>query len=1005
MNLTDSFSALEICTLSKHFTKDQFGDLCQKPFPAFVCDTLESEMKQLLAMNLSSSEAVNTRRYIQYLIALPWLKHEFSRVSIEKTRRLLDENHYGLESVKQEILEYLAVRNRTGLGKSKVLLLSGPPGVGKTSIAKSIARALDYPFYTINLGGIKDELKIRGCSRAFINSRPGSLIEAFVKTKSLESVILLDEIDKSEGGLKGNLVEDALLEILDSDNSKFVDLFIDLPMDLSSTLFVATCNAPEKVSKPLMDRMHHIPISGYSTGEKFTIIHEFLIPRILEQHGISQQDIELSDDAVWMMIRSCPSPGIRDIEKSLAKICQYIAYRKECCKQAYVSIDKETYRKIMTPSAKEPEVYWTKSSKPHPVFEIRWGQTNIDMGTCIARYASEVCPDFKLVKVNGSSYVITLQNGQDEERIDEMCWLITEQLTKAGLISEKQADNLYQIIILEPLTKAEFNACESSSALINLGKKFTRFSGLKGQKKGVFWKQLDEYNQLLDRTPNDTRCFPCSGIVVAGQDKLYAEFLLSRIKSKLMLVYPRKIKGTSRMDYRTYQPDCFAPGRIIQLSGFDALSERSSGGISLESASLDLIRWKDEAIFLFSCNETQLPVVERLMGNVGIAPDILRIPDFRSHNEITEIMLKELGQSVVRCDEEHIRKYVESVYESICASGLQASAAARYTASGIIKETIRNRDMSSNKITVSAYMLKTAEKTKQKTAEQMLNGMVSIEGLKSAIHGILQYYRIKEERKKANLPVALLPMHMQFTGNPGTGKTTAARVVSRLLYEQGVLISNKFLEVSREDLVGRYIGETEAKTLAVINSALDGVLFIDEAYSLFSDSERDFGNQVVSTLVKKMEDERERLVVILAGYPGLMENLNIMNPGLAERIPYKIHFPDYSPSELLEILKCLCNEEGYMLSAEANVDMELLLEKISQSKDERFGNGRLVRNLLDRLKCLQAERICRISALKPMDLMPIQREETSILLTEWQAAKKREKPTIGFAATQYIKNK
>ncbi|NLO38945.1 MAG: AAA family ATPase [Ruminiclostridium sp.] len=279
-----------------------------------------------------------------------------------------------------------------------------------------------------------------------------------MKTQSLESVILLDEVDKSDGGIKGNLVEDALLEILDTGNSKFVDHFIGLPVDLSSTLFIATCNDPEEVSKPLMDRMQHIAIDGYSASEKYTIVKEYLLPEIIGQHGLTKNDMEIDEDVIWLMVRSCPSSGVRDIEKTLARICQHVAYEKECSKQKSIYIDKAKFRIITDPTQRKAEPDETDNEKPHPVFMIKWSRVSFDFGYYIARYASERCPDFRLVREEDSSFVIALKKKKDAERLKEMCWKISEQVIKAWQLPPNQIAQFYQIEELKPLSKSEFNA-------------------------------------------------------------------------------------------------------------------------------------------------------------------------------------------------------------------------------------------------------------------------------------------------------------------------------------------------------------------------------------------------------------------------------------------------------------------------------------------------------------------------------------------------------------------
>ena len=278
-----------------------------------------------------------------------------------------------------------------------------------------------------------------------------------MKTQSLESVILLDEVDKSDGGIKGNMVEAALLEILDTGNSKFVDNFIGLPVDLSSTLFIATCNDPEEVSKPLMDRMQHIAIDGYSASEKYTIVKEYLLPEIIGQHGLTKNDMEIDEDVIWLMVRSCPSSGV-GIEP-LARICSACGFtKKNASKQKSIYIDKAKFRIITDPTQRKAEPDETDNEKPHPVFMIKWSRVSFDFGYYIARYASERCPDFRLVREEDSSFVIALKKKKDAERLKEMCWKISEQVIKAWQLPPNQIAQFYQMAESQPLSKSEFNA-------------------------------------------------------------------------------------------------------------------------------------------------------------------------------------------------------------------------------------------------------------------------------------------------------------------------------------------------------------------------------------------------------------------------------------------------------------------------------------------------------------------------------------------------------------------
>lgn len=268
---------------------------------------------------------------------------------------------------------------------------------------------------------------------------------------------------------------------------------------------------------------------------------------------------------------------------------------------------------------------------------------------------------------------------------------------------------------------------------------------------------------------------------------------------------------------------------------------------------------------------------------------------------------------------------------------------------------------------------------------RMLDNMVGLEGVKKQVKEIASLMKIRNERANANLTVVDMPMHMVFTGNPGTGKTTVARIVGEILRETGVLTKGHFIEVSGRGLVAEYVGQTEAKTREIITEALDGVLFIDEAYALVpKDSHRDFGPEAVAALIKMMEDHRNRLVVIVAGYENEMEGLLNSNPGLKSRFKTKIDFPDYSAEELAQIFKQLCKEHQYVLTKEATTRANLLFTEMHKAKGEHFGNGRSVRNTFERCITRQASRLMQVRKPSHKDLQTLKGEDIPPLSeVEW----------------------
>ena len=258
-----------------------------------------------------------------------------------------------------------------------------------------------------------------------------------------------------------------------------------------------------------------------------------------------------------------------------------------------------------------------------------------------------------------------------------------------------------------------------------------------------------------------------------------------------------------------------------------------------------------------------------------------------------------------------------------------------------------------------------------------LDGLIGLESVKDEVKSLVNLVRVRRLRVEAGLPAAPVSMHMVFTGNPGTGKTTVARLLGELYAAIGALKTGQLIEVDRSGLVAGYVGQTAMKTAQVVESAVGGVLFIDEAYSLASGGENDFGREAIETLLKAMEDHRDELVVIVAGYDGPMERFISSNPGLESRFNKYIHFPDYTPEELHGIFLLQCKKHGYVLSPEADAALTAALTELYENRDENFGNGRTVRNLFEDAVSRQADRISAIENPGRDELMNLLPEDIS----------------------------
>ncbi|MFG6383245.1 MAG: endopeptidase La [Lachnospiraceae bacterium] len=298
-----------------------------------VKEKLKKEIERFKNVSSNSSESAVIRGYIETILELPWNKASKDNKNLEDAERILNEDHYGMEKVKERMLEFLAVRNLTKKGDSPIICLVGPPGTGKTSIARSVARALDKKYVRISLGGVRDEAEIRGHRKTYVGAMPGRIANGLKNAGVKNPLMLLDEIDKISSDYKGDTAS-ALLEVLDSEqNSRFRDHYVELPLDLSEVLFIATANSLQGIQKPLLDRMEIIEVSSYTENEKAHIAKEHLIAKQMKKNGLKERQLSISERALEKLIRGYTrEAGVRNLERKIGEICRKAAreiYQKE----------------------------------------------------------------------------------------------------------------------------------------------------------------------------------------------------------------------------------------------------------------------------------------------------------------------------------------------------------------------------------------------------------------------------------------------------------------------------------------------------------------------------------------------------------------------------------------------------------------------------------------------------------------------------------------------------
>ena len=341
--------------------------------PKTVRKETKKQLSRMEMMHPDSSEATIIRTYIDWILDVPWKKSTKDRLELKAAKQVLDEDHYGLDRVKERILEYLAVRKLNQSTKGPILCFVGPPGVGKTSLGQSIARAMGRKFHRISLGGMRDEAEIRGHRRTYIGAMPGRIVQGLKTVKSNNPVFMMDEIDKVGADYRGD-PSSALLEVLDPEqNFEFSDHYLNLPLDLSKVMFITTANMSDTIPGPLLDRMEVIRLSGYTLEEKIVIAKRYLLPRQVKENGLKTRNLRLSDETLTLIVTHYTrEAGLRNLEREIGKICRKVARKIAEGGKGPYTVSSRNIDKYLGPPKTIPESEMEMLDQPGLVTGLAW---------------------------------------------------------------------------------------------------------------------------------------------------------------------------------------------------------------------------------------------------------------------------------------------------------------------------------------------------------------------------------------------------------------------------------------------------------------------------------------------------------------------------------------------------------------------------------------------------------------------------------------------------------
>ncbi|KAM9849328.1 lon protease homolog, mitochondrial [Aulostomus maculatus] len=333
----------------KEAIEEKFRErLKDRTVPPHIMDVINEELNKLGLLDNHSSEFNVTRNYLDWLTSMPWGTNSEENLALDRANEVLEEDHYGMDDIKKRILEFIAVSQLRGSTQGKILCFYGPPGVGKTSIARSIARALNRQYFRFSVGGMTDVAEIKGHRRTYVGAMPGKIIQCLKKTKTENPLVLIDEVDKMGRGYQGD-PSSALLELLDPEqNANFLDHYLDVPVDLSKVLFICTANVVDTIPEPLRDRMEMINVSGYVAQEKLAIAERYLVPQLRSLCGLTEAKASISSDALSLLIRQyCRESGVRNLQKQVEKVFRKVAFSIASGKESEVTVSPDNLQEYV----------------------------------------------------------------------------------------------------------------------------------------------------------------------------------------------------------------------------------------------------------------------------------------------------------------------------------------------------------------------------------------------------------------------------------------------------------------------------------------------------------------------------------------------------------------------------------------------------------------------------------------------------------------------------------